>query len=167
MRPTNRAFPNSEFDIASFLIEIVTPFVDMLFACRVTGFEHSNLTKRFSTLTLLILGEGVIGFALTLQESTYTCFVATALTPSCWRYWVRRRWCACNFHDWFHHLFPLGVLFLHFPWGCNVQCLACVRMGNVILFPFSQLGLLPFPFPCCSRSCIAKCQLAHALCKYI
>jgi len=72
-------------------IEVVAPFVSMGFRCDVTGFKGSNLMERFSTLTLLILGEGVIGFALTLQESTYTCFVATALTPSCWRYWVRRR----------------------------------------------------------------------------
>jgi low temperature requirement protein LtrA len=66
------------------LIEIVTPFVSMSFACPVTGFQHSNLTERFSTLTLLILGEGVIGYAFTLQESTCTCFI-TALMPSCWR----------------------------------------------------------------------------------
>jgi low temperature requirement protein LtrA len=70
------------------LIEIVAPFVSILFACRVTGFKNSNLTERFSTLTLLILGEGVIGYAVTLQESTYTRF-RVALMPSCRRNWVR------------------------------------------------------------------------------
>jgi low temperature requirement protein LtrA len=70
------------------LIEIVAPFASMSFACRVTGFQHSNLTERFSTLTLLILGEGVIGYAFTLQESTCTRFIA-ALMSSCWRNWIQ------------------------------------------------------------------------------
>jgi low temperature requirement protein LtrA len=73
------------------LIEIIAPFVSMGFRCGVTGFQGSNLMERFSTLTLVILGEGVIGFALALQESTYTCFMAAALTPSCWRHWVHQR----------------------------------------------------------------------------
>jgi low temperature requirement protein LtrA len=54
------------------LIEIVAPFVSILFKRHVIGFQHTNLTERFSTLTLLILGEGVIGYAFTLQKSTYT-----------------------------------------------------------------------------------------------
>ena len=70
------------------LIEAVAPFVSLSFACRVTGFQHSNLTERFSTLTLLILGEGIIGYAITLEESTHACFI-TALMPSCWRNWFR------------------------------------------------------------------------------
>lgn len=36
---------------------------------RVTGFRHTHITERFATLTLLILGEGVIGYAITLQQS--------------------------------------------------------------------------------------------------
>lgn len=54
------------------LIEVLAPFVSMLCGCPVTGFQGSNLMERFSTLTLLILGEGVIGFAESLQESPYT-----------------------------------------------------------------------------------------------
>jgi low temperature requirement protein LtrA len=38
--------------------------------CRVTGFRRTHLSERFGTLTLLILGEGVIGYAITLQQST-------------------------------------------------------------------------------------------------
>jgi low temperature requirement protein LtrA len=38
--------------------------------CRVTGFRRTHLTERFATLTLLILGEGVMGYAVTLQQST-------------------------------------------------------------------------------------------------
>ena len=37
--------------------------------CRVTGFRRTHLTERFATLTLLILGEGVIGYAIALQAS--------------------------------------------------------------------------------------------------
>jgi low temperature requirement protein LtrA len=70
------------------LIEIVAPFVAILFGCRVIGFKYTNLTERFSTLTLLILGEGVIGYAFTLQKSICTHFTA-ALMPSCWRNWVQ------------------------------------------------------------------------------
>jgi len=37
--------------------------------CRVTGFRRTHLNERFATLTLLILGEGVIGYAIALQGS--------------------------------------------------------------------------------------------------
>ena len=36
--------------------------------CRVTGFRHTHIAERFATLTLLILGEGVIGYAIALQQ---------------------------------------------------------------------------------------------------
>jgi len=47
-------------------IEIIAPFVSMSF---VTTFQSSKLTERFSTLTFLVLGEGVIGYAVALQKS--------------------------------------------------------------------------------------------------
>ena len=72
------------------LIEVMAPFVSMWFGHDVTEFKGTNLTERFSALTLLILGEGVIGFAFTLQGSTYTRFKA-ALMDSCWRHWVHKR----------------------------------------------------------------------------
>jgi low temperature requirement protein LtrA len=37
--------------------------------CRVTGFRNTHIKERFATLTLLILGEGIIGYALALQQS--------------------------------------------------------------------------------------------------
>jgi low temperature requirement protein LtrA len=40
--------------------------------CRVTGFRRTHLNERFATLTLLILGEGVIGYAIALQQSIIT-----------------------------------------------------------------------------------------------
>jgi low temperature requirement protein LtrA len=39
--------------------------------CRVTGFRRTHLTERLATLTLLILGEGVIGYAIALQGSIF------------------------------------------------------------------------------------------------
>jgi low temperature requirement protein LtrA len=49
-------------------LELVSTILIWLF-CRVTGFRRTHLTERFSTLTLLILGEGVIGYAIALQSS--------------------------------------------------------------------------------------------------
>jgi hypothetical protein len=49
-------------------IEMASYLVAWMF-CRVTGFRRTHLTERFATLTLLILGEGVIGYAITLQQS--------------------------------------------------------------------------------------------------
>jgi hypothetical protein len=49
------------FEMVSYLVAWMT--------CRVTGFRRTHLTERFATLTLLILGEGVIGYAITLQQS--------------------------------------------------------------------------------------------------
>jgi low temperature requirement protein LtrA len=42
--------------------------------CQVTRFRQTHLTERFATLTLLILGEGVIGYAISLQESIFLIF---------------------------------------------------------------------------------------------
>ena len=95
-------------------IEVMAPFISMYFRCPVTRFQGSNLLERFSTLTLLILGEGVVGFVVALQKSTYPCFIEVPI-PSCWRYRVHQYGRIGNFHDWFHHLFHLGVLFLHLP----------------------------------------------------
>jgi len=39
--------------------------------CRITGFRRTHLSERFATLTLLILGEGVISYALALQGSNF------------------------------------------------------------------------------------------------
>jgi hypothetical protein len=50
-------------------IELIATVLTWL-RCRVTGFRHTHITERFATLTLLILGEGVIGYAITLQQST-------------------------------------------------------------------------------------------------
>lgn len=69
------------------LLEVAAPFISILFGCRLTGFENTKLTERFSTLTLLILGEGVVGFAVALQQSTFV-FIES-LMPSCRRNWVR------------------------------------------------------------------------------
>ena len=49
-------------------IELASTILIWLF-CRVTGFRRTHLAERFSTLTLLILGEGVIGYAIALQGS--------------------------------------------------------------------------------------------------
>jgi low temperature requirement protein LtrA len=67
--------PNEAMRIAKFGLWYGAIAIEMgsniiiLFCCRVTGFRRTHLTERFSTLTLLILGEGVIGFAITLQGS--------------------------------------------------------------------------------------------------
>ena len=37
--------------------------------CKVTAFRHTHIAEQFATLTLLILGEGVIGYAVALQQS--------------------------------------------------------------------------------------------------
>lgn len=50
------------------LIELLASIIAWL-SCRVTGFRRTHLTERFATLTLLILGEGVIGYAIALQSS--------------------------------------------------------------------------------------------------
>ena len=64
---------NSKFVLwyGGILLEAAAPFIGAWFGCRLTGFENSKLTERFSTLTLLILGEGVIGFAVALQQSAF------------------------------------------------------------------------------------------------
>jgi low temperature requirement protein LtrA len=49
-------------------IELLSTLLIWL-CCRVTGFRRTHLTERFATLTLLILGEGVIGYAIALQAS--------------------------------------------------------------------------------------------------
>jgi low temperature requirement protein LtrA len=49
-------------------IEMVTNVV-VWRVCPVTGFRRTHLTERFAILTLLILGEGVIGYAIALQSS--------------------------------------------------------------------------------------------------
>lgn len=49
-------------------IEFATSIVTWA-CCRVTGFRKTHLNERFATLTLLIIGEGVIGYAIALQGS--------------------------------------------------------------------------------------------------
>ena len=49
-------------------IEFATSIIAWL-TCRVTGFRRTHLNERFATLTLIILGEGVIGYAIALQGS--------------------------------------------------------------------------------------------------
>jgi len=56
------------------LIELLATIVAWL-SCRVTGFRRTHLNERFATLTLLILGEGVIGYAIALQGSIPRFFV--------------------------------------------------------------------------------------------
>ena len=53
---------------SGILVELVLNVVVSL-CCQVTGFRRSHLGERFATLTLLILGEGVIGYAIALQRS--------------------------------------------------------------------------------------------------
>ena len=47
--------------------------------CRVTGIRRTHLSERFATLALLILGEGIIGYAITLQQSTLNLTVPRGL----------------------------------------------------------------------------------------
>jgi low temperature requirement protein LtrA len=51
-------------------VELISTLLIWL-CCRVTGFRRTHLTERFATLTLLILGEGVIGYAIALQGSIF------------------------------------------------------------------------------------------------
>lgn len=57
----------------------------------------------------------------------------TGLITSCWRHWVYEHGCTGNFHDRFHHIFPLGVLLLHLSRERKIQRLPCVWMGNFLL----------------------------------
>jgi low temperature requirement protein LtrA len=56
-------------------VEILSTVLIWL-CCRVTGFRRTHLTERFATLTLLILGEGVIGYAIALQASMFLYDIA-------------------------------------------------------------------------------------------
>ena len=70
---------NTAMKIAKFGLWYGGIFVEMVSAiliwwtCRTTGFRRTHLTERFATLTLLILGEGVIGYAIALQASSILC----------------------------------------------------------------------------------------------
>ena len=64
---------NDAMKIAKYGLWYGAIFIEMAAAiliwwtCRTTGFRRTHLTERFATLTLLILGEGVIGYAIALQ----------------------------------------------------------------------------------------------------
>ena len=60
------------------LIELLASIIAWL-SCRVTGFRRTHLNERFATLTLLILGEGVIGYAIALQSSILPLLVLANL----------------------------------------------------------------------------------------
>jgi len=48
--------------------------------CKVTTFRHTHIAERFAILTLLILGEGVMGYAIALQQSTPLSYCANKLS---------------------------------------------------------------------------------------
>jgi hypothetical protein len=73
---------NDAMKIAKYGLWYGAIFIEMAAAiliwwtCRTTGFRRTHLTERFATLTLLILGEGVIGYAIALQAGKIdTCSV--------------------------------------------------------------------------------------------
>jgi low temperature requirement protein LtrA len=86
--------------------------------CRVTGFRKTHLAERFSTLTLLILGEGVIGYSIALQSSL--SFSEMVTDSSYWRSRFRTARWSGYCYGLSDHLFPLGVLLLDLPGGCGV-----------------------------------------------
>jgi len=118
--------------------------------CKVTAFRHTHIAEQFATLTLLILGEGVIGLCGSL---------ATKYSPSSWIVpmssgwcWLRNSSCKRHYHGLSHNLPPLDPLVFQLS-----------RTNPFQRSPSVCVDLHPLSLPRCAHPGPSGLQFAHAL----